>query len=314
MSTFKKLINEVFENLKENNIFSTIKVDDSDGSVKVDSTPRRHKKSVAAIKNDKVVTEPSIKEKIASLAPAAAGHLIGLCFKFFNSKDFNFNFNKIHLTLRNDMIDVTNLTERVNGSRMPQKDIIVTREDVDEVLQIQDPSKVIKMIRSGGITSKDSAKKSSYRFMTSEIKDASYPVDSEMVATRGTKKEVYDNNEINQLNLKVTHGSQRSGSNTKEEKRQYSKARQNDYVINSSAKLCVKIKGLNAYIFVIPVAERSNVTRARRMRTSIESSDADKWAGIVIYGDEVKYDTDLFATPSFLHMLADSLSNPRLKS
>ena len=314
MPTFKKLINKVFENLKENNIFSTIKVNDRDGSVAVNPLPRCHKKSVTTIKNDEVISEPSIKEKIASLAPAAAGHLIGLCFKFFNSNDFNFNFNKIHLTLRNDKIDVTNLTERVNGSGMPQKDIIVTREDIDEVLQIQNPSEVIKLIRSSDITSKDSSKKSSYRFKTTEIKGASYPVDSEMIATRGEQTEAWDNNQINQLNLKVTHGSQRGGRNVKEEKRQYSKALYNDYVINNKAKLCVKIKGIDAYIFIVPVAERSNVVRAKRMRTAIENSEADKWAGIVVYNKETEYNPDLFANPTFLIYLADSLSNPKLKS
>lgn len=135
-----------------------------------------------------------------------------------------------------------------------------------------------------------------------------------MVATRGEKKEIYDNNEINQLNLKVTHGSQRSGNNVREEKRQYSEARHNNYVINNNAKLCIKIKDIDAYIFIIPIAERSNVTRARRAGTAIETSEADKWAGIVIYDTKIDHEPDLFTDPKFLSMLADSLANPNLKS
>ena len=312
MKTFKQIINEVLKREAENNIFSQLEMNKTDNSLSIDKTPKRIKKEIT-LKN-KNNENSSLKKKIAGLSPQAAGHLIGSCFKFFNSKEFAFTFNKIHITLRNDNFEVTNLTERVNGSGMPQKDIVITREDINDVLQIQNPSSVIKMIRSSGITSKDSAKKSYYRFKTTEIKDASYPIDSEMIATRGKKTEIWDNNEINQLNLKVTHGSQRGGRNVKEERRQYSKALYNDYIINNKAKLCVKIKGIDAYIFIIPIAERSNVVRAKRMRTSIENSEADKWAGIVIYNKETESNPDLFANPNFLIMLADSLSNSKLKA
>lgn len=312
MKTFKQLINEVFEREAEGNAFSQIKMNKKDNSLSIDKTPKQTKKEVQ-VKN-KDIEDSSLKKQIAGLSMEAAGHLIGSCFKFFNSNDFTFNFNKIHVTLRKDKFEVTNLTERVNGSGMPQKDIVITREDINDILQIQNPADAIEIIRSGGITSKDSSVKSSYNFKTTEIKDATYPVDSEMVATRGEKKEVYDNNQINQLNLKVTHGSQRGGSNVKEEKRQYTKPLHNDYVINNKAKLCVKIKGIDAYIFVIPIAERSNVVRAKRMRTAIESSEADKWAGIVVYSKETEYNPDLFADRTFLIYLADSLANPKLKA
>lgn len=145
MKTFKQLIKEVFENLKENNAFSGLALNDADGSLSFSKRPKPRKKVVPTqIENTKT---SSIKEKIAGLTPQAAGHLIGSCFKIFNSKELAFNFNKIHITLRGDSFEVKHLTERVNGSGTPQKDIVITREDINDILQIQNPAKVIKMIR-----------------------------------------------------------------------------------------------------------------------------------------------------------------------
>lgn len=144
MKTFKQLIKEVFENLKENNAFSSITVDENGSLSHNEGSKPRKKVAPTQIENTKT---SSIKEKIAGLTPQAAGHLIGSCFKIFNSKAFNFNFNKIHITLRGDSFQVTKLDERVNGSGAPQKDIVITREDINDILQIQNPAKVIKMIR-----------------------------------------------------------------------------------------------------------------------------------------------------------------------
>lgn len=317
MITFKELVDESIKELNESNAFSMLDMGE-DGSLvsKPKSTNRTkiQKKSSEIVSKKDDGQNTSFMKKISSLSPAACGHLIGSCFKFFNSDQFAFTFNKIHITLNGDSIRVTNLTERVNGSGTTQKDIVVTREDINSVLEPQNISKVIKEIRSSGIESKDSAKQSSYFFMTTDIKNASYPISSEMIAKRGKKETFYDNNEVNQLNLKITHGSQRVGRNVKEEKRQYSQAHYNMYVINNKAKLCVKIKGINAYIFVVPVAERNNVMRAKYMRTAIETSDSDRWAGVVVFDNSVKNGAGLFSSREFLQMLADSLANPALKA
>lgn len=299
MKTFRELIRETLQNLNEGNAFDMLNFND-DGSISKDS--KKPRTSAPRLKKEKAKTPTTtnIRKILEQMSDRSRAHLLGSCFKHF--KYFS-NDNKIYITIYNDdNFKITNLSERVGGG----KEIIITRDDINSIFQEiskNNISKVITKIRGANLGNSGLGK-SSYYFKTTETENERPVIRGDVSTTgefetttsrnrnniRSTSKNKVGEKEINQLVLKVSRDS--SGFKRANNLKLYSKPVTNKYVINSSAINCLKIRGHEIYIFIIP-GSNGNV-------------------GVCILEDSERNGIDIFNSPAFLTLLISSLASPKL--
>lgn len=244
--------------------------------------------------------ESDIKFWLRKMTDSARGHYLGFCLKMFkwmpNIKSLTTKF------ISPDVFDAKGsklVTEK--AQRNETFHVEMTPEILNSLFDELNDKQVasfIKKVRQSFLSESNLNKDSEWLFSSNEIKGIR-PITKDSIQSTtdfktftdgyGRKKQVENGTKnINQLILSITQDD--SGFKRANKLHQWSKSRQNTYVINKGAERALKIVGHEIYIFVL----------------------GNNRAIYIINKNDYYSSDDILDNTPFLSMLIDSLATPSI--